>query len=99
MKQHKPQRTPTGSTPVKDLYNLSDLTGSWLNEIGIYTFDDLQRADLFEVWTILKSEHSQVTRLMYYAMWGAVENAHWNTMPESEKAAFQKKLDSFTAFQ
>ncbi len=90
---------PSHNTPVQELYNLSRLTGGWLNDIGIYTFDDLQKADLFEVWTILKSEHSQVTRLMYCALWGAIHHAHWNTMPEGEKRLFQEKLDDFHARQ
>jgi DNA transformation protein and related proteins len=83
-----PKRTtpPEPHTPVKELWNLSDLTASWLNNIGIYTYSDLSSRDILDVWHILKVEHHQVSKLMYYALWGAVNNCHWNKIPESEKA-------------
>jgi DNA transformation protein and related proteins len=76
---------PTPNTLVVELWNLSDLTASWLNDIGIYTYDDLCNRDILEVWHILKIEHHQVSKLMYYALWGAVNNCHWNKIPASEK--------------
>jgi DNA transformation protein and related proteins len=76
---------PEADTPVVELWNLSKLTAGWLNDIGIYTYNDLAEADLLETWYILKLQHSQVSKLMYYALWGAVNNCHWNLIPESEK--------------
>jgi TfoX C-terminal domain len=78
--------TPKEGTPVEELWNLSKLTGSWLNAVGICTYGDLADRDLVEVWHILQIEHHQVSKLMYYALWGAVNNCHWNLISESEKA-------------
>jgi hypothetical protein len=80
------RKTPsTDSTPVEELWNLSDLTGSWLRELGISNYSELCAADLLSVFLELKARHRQVTKLMYYALWGAVANAHWNQIPDSEK--------------
>lgn len=88
----RPKAPPTPDTPVEALYNLSDKTAAWLRSRGIETFADLRDADLVEVWCSLKAEHRQVTRLMYWAMWGAVHNCHWRDVPEEEKAAFEAAL-------
>ncbi len=72
-------------TPVEALINLSQLTGSWLREEGACTHADLAATDLITLWLRLKSQHRQVTKLMYYALWGAVHDQHWNRIPASEK--------------
>lgn len=77
---------PTAETPVRELWNLSDLTAGWLEEIGIRTYADLEAADLVAVYRDLRARHKQVTRLMYYALWGALHNVHWNKIPEEEKS-------------
>ena len=81
---------PTKDTPVNELWNLSRLTTGWLVDDGINTYGDLQKSDLVEVWLSLKKQHKQVTRLMYYALWGAVNDCHWNNMPQEEKEKLSK---------
>jgi DNA transformation protein and related proteins len=87
MKLQMPSRKtpPEANTPVRELWNLSDLTAQWLNDLDILTFEDLFSADLLEVFFTLKSRHKQVTKLMYYALWGATNNCHWNNIPDEEK--------------
>ena len=77
---------PDALTPVSELLNISEVTAGWLVELNIRTFGDLEKADLMEVWKELRVRHRQVTKLMYYALWGAVNNCHWNRTPDEEKA-------------
>lgn len=78
-----PRRTtaPTAETPVAELWNLSATTADWLNELGVFTYGQLAERDQFELWVELKVRHRQVTKLMFYALWGAVQNCHWNQIP------------------
>ena len=76
---------PTDDTPVESLYNISAKSGAWLRDEGVATYGDLVRQDLVGLWLRLKSEHRQVTRLMYYALWGAVHDCHWNRITQAEK--------------
>jgi DNA transformation protein len=86
-----PRGTPAGpDTPVEELWNLSATTGAWLREVGVRTHADLERADLLDVWRQLKLSHRQVTRLMYYALWGAREDQHWQRIPDSEKERLER---------
>ena len=79
-------------TPVGALWNLSEKTAGWLTEEGIETFADLCEADLIGVWISLKAKHRQVTRLMYYALWGARHDCHWRSITEADKARFEAAL-------
>jgi DNA transformation protein len=65
--------------------NLSDLTGGWLRDEGVATYGELCEADLVQLFHALKATHKQVSRLMYYALVGAVLNIHWNQIPEEER--------------
>jgi hypothetical protein len=86
-----PRRTtpPTPETPLHELWNLSRTTAAWLEELGVKNYGDLCQRDLHQLWLDLKLRHSQVTKLMFYALWGAVHNQHWDRIPESEKEAFE----------
>lgn len=86
-----PRRTtpPTAETPLHELWNLSDLTAGWLNELGVTNYGELQQQDLLKLWAELKLRHRQVSKLMYYALWEAVNNVHWNRIPPSEVEAFE----------
>lgn len=75
------------SVPIEleALMNLSDKTAGWLRDMGIVTCADLMEQDLDMVYLALRSAHPQVTRLMYYALWGAVRGVHWNCCPVTER--------------
>ncbi|NTV31530.1 hypothetical protein HGA91_06155 [candidate division WWE3 bacterium] len=76
---------PQSDTPVEDLWNLSTVTAAWLNQEGIITYQHLKNAKLVDLWNKLRTKYPHVTRLTYYALWGAVHNCHWNQIPEKEK--------------
>lgn len=76
---------PLPDTPVEELWNLSVLTGGWLRDEGICNYADLCEADLVALFHTLKANQRQVSRLMYYALVGAVLNIHWNQIPEEER--------------
>jgi TfoX C-terminal domain len=84
-------RPPNPDTPVNKLWNISDISGAWLNEIGIFTYADLISRDILHLWADLKSTHKQVTKLMYYALWGATANTHWKNIPADQI----KRIDDF----
>ena len=77
--------SPTPETPVEELWNLGDLSGGWLRDEGITNFSELCEADLVQLYRALRAKHKQASRLMYYAMVGAVLNIHWNQIPEEER--------------
>ncbi|MDX2065329.1 MAG: TfoX/Sxy family DNA transformation protein [Fimbriimonadaceae bacterium] len=94
-----PARTTPAApdTPVEALWNLSDVTAGWLRELGIRTHAELAASDLHIVWSDLKVRHRQVTKLMFYALWGAVHDVHWNQTPPDVIDAFEAYRTTFAA--
>lgn len=81
---------------MEELWNLSDLTAECLRELGITSYAEFEAADLCAVWQELKPRHKQVTKLMYYALWGAKHNCHWQLLEPQAKAALTTYLDGQT---
>lgn len=73
------------SASLESLPNLSKISSEWLRELGVRTPEELKKQDLDVLYLTLRSRHHQVTRLMYYALWGAVRGVHWNLCPEKER--------------
>jgi hypothetical protein len=87
------KRAPlTPDTPVAELWNLSSTTAGWLNDAGVFTHEDLVATDLVTLWQRLKGSHRQVTRLMYYALVGAMHDCHWKEISPSAIADFEKRM-------
>jgi hypothetical protein len=89
----------TKTTPVEELRNLSTLTAGWLRSHGITNYGELKKAaaqrkgtGLVDLWVSLRLEHAQVTRLMYFALWGALHDVHWNVMSIAAKSEFEAAL-------
>lgn len=80
---------PDDSTPIGELWNMSETTAAWLEELGIPTYGALKGQDLHRVWLELKLRHRQVTKLMFYALWGAVHTCHWKQVPADEIERFE----------
>ena len=78
-----PKLNPT--TPAAELLNLGSKSAQQLETIGIQNLADLQQADLLEVYTQLKMRDPSVTKVLYYALWGAVHNVHWQNVPKEVK--------------
>jgi hypothetical protein len=79
-------------TPVEKLWNISTTTAQWLNAVGIQVHQDLVTADLVDVWQQLKGAHRQVTRLMFFAMVGALHDCHWKEIPPSAVVEFDRRI-------
>lgn len=86
----RPKQPPTPETPVEQLYNLSEKTGGWLREIGISTHGELAQADLCQTWLELRLRNPACTKLMWYALYGAVHNIHWKEVPINEIGHFEQ---------
>lgn len=80
---------PTPETPLEELWNLSDTTAAWLRDLGVQNYGDLSQRDLHELWSELTTHHRQVSKLMFYALWGAVHNCHWKQIPPTGIEAFE----------
>ena len=67
-----------------------------LNEIGVYTKQDLERIGAVKIFIKLKNECSTKPSLNFlYALVGAIENKHWADIAKSERSRLLMELEGY----
>jgi len=71
-----------------------------LNEVGIFTKDQLQKTGAVRAFIKLKEKCSTKPSLNFlYAMVGALEGVHWAKIAKSEKGRLLIALDDYREFE
>ena len=68
-----------------ELKNLGAASVNILRAIGIQSYDDLQRVGPVEAYTKIKTRGINVSKVMLYALQGALTDTHWNDLPKEQK--------------
>ena len=74
------------------LRNLGGKSEQWLNDIGVFTRDDLQRIGSVEVFRLLKQRGHPVSLNLVWAIEGALADTDWRELPEDLKASLRRDL-------
>jgi DNA transformation protein len=69
-----------------ELKNLGMASVNILRAIGINTYDDLERIGAVEAYRRIKARDINVSKVMLYALQGALMDVHWNDLPADIKA-------------
>ena len=77
-------------TSLTDLKNIGNTSALWLNAIGITDFHQLQEIGAVEAYTRIQERGIKVSKVLLYALEGALINVHWNDLEPTLK---QKLLD------
>ncbi len=80
------------TTPVKELKNFGPKSASWLQSVGILTLGDLTKWDKYVLYFVLKDEGYPVSRNFLYAVYGAINNCDWRSVPDKVKKDIQTQL-------
>ena len=76
----------TEKTPDK-LLNIGPKPYAWLKQVGIRTPEDLKRLGALEVFMKVKKAGFRPSLNLLYALAGAEQDRHWNTLSADEKNA------------
>lgn len=74
---------------VCDLHQLKNLgmaSVNILHAIGINSYQDLHAAGAVETFRRIKARNIQVSKVMLYALQGALMNVHWNELSPDMKS-------------
>jgi len=77
---------PTSNQELLQLKNLGMASVNILHAIGINTYADLQKIGAVEAYRRIRSRDINVSKVMLYALQGALMNIHWNDLPPDLKA-------------
>lgn len=75
----------TSHSELLQLKNLGMATVNILRAIGITTFSELREIGAVEAYRRIKSRNINVSKVMLYALQGALMDVHWNDLPPDLK--------------
>jgi DNA transformation protein and related proteins len=75
----------TNHSELLQLKNLGMASVNILHAVGINTYADLQRVGAVEAYLRIKARDINVSKVMLYALEGALLNVHWNDLPPEIK--------------
>jgi DNA transformation protein len=76
------------------LKNLGSATVNILHAVGINSYDDLKKTGPVEVYLRIQRRNIHVSKVMLYALQGALQDTHWNELDPKLK---QQLLDDASA--
>jgi len=81
---------------LRKLKGLGPKTEKYLNEIGIFTKDELAEIGAVNAFIKLQKEGRVKPSMNFlYAMVGALENEHWMTIAKSERERLLMELEGY----
>lgn len=86
-------------TELHQLINLGNTSINWLRAVGINNYAELQSIGPVEAYTKIKARGFRVSKVLLYALYGALHNQHWNDVEPETKSRLlteaEKKLQQF----
>lgn len=83
----------TNQSELLQLKNLGMASVNILHAVGINTFADLQRVGAVEAYLRIKARDINVSKVMLYALEGALKDVHWNDLPPETKIQLVAKAE------
>ncbi|CDZ95875.1 MULTISPECIES: TfoX/Sxy family protein [Pseudomonadaceae] len=76
------------------LKNLGKTSAQWLHASGIHTLDDLRRLGAVEAYLAVRTRGFSASRVLLYAIEGALRDLDWKALPASVKDELNQRLNS-----
>ncbi len=73
--------------------NLGMASVNILRAIGVHTFDDLQEMGAIEAYRRIKARDIHVSKVMLYALQGALMDVHWNDLDGNMKESLVSQAE------
>jgi TfoX/Sxy family transcriptional regulator of competence genes len=73
---------------LQHLKNLGKTSSQWLHAVGIHSATDLRRLGAVE------ARGFRASKVLLYAIEGALLDVHWNELPPAHKAELNGQLDA-----
>lgn len=86
--------TATGQSELLQLKNLGVASVNILRAIGIHTYEDLRQVGAVEAYRRIKARDINVSKVMLYALQGALMDIHWNDLPPDMKTQLVQEARS-----
>ncbi|MEK0360779.1 MULTISPECIES: TfoX/Sxy family protein [unclassified Pseudomonas] len=75
------------------LKNLGKTSAQWLHASGIHTAEDLHRLGAVNAYQAVKSRGFNASRVLLYAIEGALRDMNWKELPDTLKNELNQRLN------
>jgi DNA transformation protein len=82
---------------LQDLKNLGKTSAQWLHAIGIHNVADLRRCGAVSAYQAVKARGFGASRVLLYAIEGALLGVHWNQLTTQHKQTLNQQLEENSA--
>jgi DNA transformation protein len=79
------------------LKNLGSATVNILHAVGINSYDDLKKAGPVDVYLRIQKRNINVSKVMLYALQGALLDVHWNELKPELKQQLLNDVSEATS--
>jgi DNA transformation protein and related proteins len=78
---------------LQHLKNLGKTSAQWLHASGIHSLKDLRRLGAVGAYRAVKARGFRVSKVLLYAIEGALLDVHWNDLPPGHKAELNRQIE------
>ncbi|CRM37573.1 hypothetical protein H097_24254 [Pseudomonas sp. FH4] len=81
---------------LQHLKNLGKTSAQWLHAVGIHSASDLRRLGAVDAYRAVRTRGFRASKVLLYAIEGALMDVHWNDIPTERKEALNRQLDALS---
>ena len=78
---------------LQHLKNLGKTSAQWLHAVGIHSASDLKRLGAVDAYRAVKARGFRASKVLLYAIEGALLDVHWNDIPPQRKAFLNEQVE------
>ena len=78
---------------LQHLKNLGKTSAQWLHAVGIHSASDLRRYGAVGAYRAVRARGFRATKVLLYAIEGALLGVHWSELPDAHKAQLNGQLE------
>ncbi|MGO2286315.1 TfoX/Sxy family protein [Pseudomonas lundensis] len=82
---------------LQHLRNLGKTSAQWLHAVGIHNLSDLKQLGAADAYRAVKARGFRASKVLLYAIEGALLDVHWNDVPAERKEALNKQVEGLLA--
>ena len=84
---------------LQHLKNLGKTSAQWLHAVGIHSASDLKRLGAVDAYRAVKARGFRASKVLLYAIEGALLDVHWNDIPTERKEALNRQVDHLSTLR
>jgi DNA transformation protein and related proteins len=77
---------------LSDLPNLGSTSAGWLHDVGIESYDDLERLGSVQAFLLVDASREGVSLNLLYALEGALRDVRWDRLPPQVRADLRRQV-------